>query len=192
MLSQYAQQYARQIIVHYKPREIQIGALFLKNANPPGNFNFCYVSLWRQLFFLMESDIGQPFSLFHWEDKTAIFTEAPIDPETVANYQLAPIDNAMGAYIWQVSQELGLKAVELAKDLETAPKIALLTRQTTGGYRITYFDTRGPVNHICEDTPEKLLSEVYREGYREFNPGALDLMALDFDENLLIAMQKNS
>jgi len=196
MLTPRAAAYARAAIGAKIPRDYHPGMLYISGINPKQGLEFCYLSLFRPLFLSPENlGRGNAFQAFHRDNITAFFTAAPVDPEIIAALELTPAESrAMSNYIISVAAALGKgDCIELGKDTDESPQIALLTRQIGGScYRITYFDTKGPKYHIVDENPAVLLAEAWNLGYREFLPEILDDLAMYFDENLIYAMQENT
>ena len=124
--------------------------------------------------------------------KSVFYTDQPVPLKALASYELSPQHGgSLAQMILGYTKATG-KTLEFYKELDNHKvHAAAVFKNPRGKWQASYFDERGPFTHSEHDTPQKAIQDVTGSmKFVKLMPGIVDMMAPNFDEDLLAHMQR--
>lgn len=200
MLTEFHSEYCKTIITWPIPNGYEpFGKIWQECPEREPGLLFTYISKNRPLTFLIPQDLSVnkiQIGVVNNGRQSIIYTDIPISLEEIANKELYPCD--MGQFIVDFCNEINEDIVLVSyrdqdnKCSVVGIRVATITKcckNKNYKWQITYWDHKGPVSDSMGNDKSELAKEAWRSGYRELNKELFDMMALDFDESLLVLMQ---
>lgn len=171
--------------------------LKLKVTKPTDkSFAWSYASYYRPLMHAVAKNViaSTDFEIAYIEAKpqwSVVYTKSPLTPHEVYALELSPLWKAMGRFIWDFARAQNTP-VELGRIMPNGDThAAAVFKNPRGLWQISFFDENGPFGHDEQaDKPWDLIERAWVQGYRRWSPGLVDMLAENFNPELLARMSE--